>query len=85
MLNHLIGESQRGRLCMIIVIIHVKIEAIEQFIIILERMNLVKKEVQATPYKNIHQIFEDPLIMGGVLDRFVEGNRKLVTDLLTNS
>jgi hypothetical protein len=43
MLNNLIGESQRGRLCMIIVIIHVKIEAIEQFIIILERMNLVKK------------------------------------------
>jgi hypothetical protein len=46
---------------------------------------LVKNEVQATPYKNIHQIFEDPLIMGGVLDRFVEGNRKLVTDILTNS
>ena len=54
MLNQLIGESKRGRHCMIIVIMHAKIEAIEQFIIILVRktsflyswkgsMNLVKK------------------------------------------
>ena len=83
---------------MIIVIMHAKIEAShwtiynypgkkDRFFVLMERIDELgkKNEVQATPYKNINQIFGDPLIMGGVLDRFVEGNLKLVTNILSNS